>query len=82
MVLVRGGGRRPVDLRILTGPFLSFWSFADYLLPLAILEIYLSTKNGAGVSGRFSMAAGLLVVTVAMGVGIFEATIGIWLPHI
>jgi len=27
-----------------TGPFLNFFSLADYLLPLAILEIYLQTK--------------------------------------
>ena len=46
------------------GPFIMFWSFANYLLPLAILEIYLRTQTRAGVRGRFGMAASLLVVTV------------------
>jgi hypothetical protein len=29
------------------GPFLSFLSFAQYLLPLAVLEIYLRTRAAA-----------------------------------
>jgi hypothetical protein len=64
------------------GPFLSFLSFAQYLLPLAILEIYLRTQHRAGASGKLAMAAALLVLTVAMGVGIFGATMAMWLPRI
>src|SRR5687768_16992945 len=64
-----------------TGPFLSVWAFADYLLPLAILEIYLRTKDSASVRGRFAMAGGLVIVTLAMGVGIAVATMGMWLPR-
>lgn len=70
------------DPKTFTGPFLTFLSFADYLLPLAILEIYLRTRDRAGVSGRFAMAAGLVVVTVAMGIGIFVATMVMWLPRL
>ena len=70
------------DPKTFRGPFLSFWAFADYLLPLAILELYLRTKDRAGARGRFAMAAGLLVVTVAMGVGIVVATMGMWLPRL
>ncbi len=64
------------------GPFLSFLSFADYLLPLAVLEIYLRVKDRSGAPGKFAMAAGLLVLTIAMGIGIFGATMGMWLPRI
>ena len=64
------------------GPFLSLLSFAGYLLPLAVLEIYLRVKDRSGAPGKFAMAAGLLVLTIAMGIGIFGATMGMWLPRI
>lgn len=64
------------------GPFLDFLSFAQYLLPLAVLELYLRTGDRARAPGKFAMAAGLVVLTVAMGVGIFGAATRLWLPHI
>ena len=70
------------DPKTFQGPFLSFLSFAQYLLPLAVLEVYLRTKVGGGTSGKFAMAGGLLVLTLAMGVGIFGAAMGMWLPRI
>lgn len=70
------------DPKTFTGPFLNFLSFADYLLPLAVLELYLRTKERAGAPGRFAMAATLVVLTLAMGVGIFGATMGMWLPRL
>lgn len=69
------------DPKTFTGPFLNFLAFADYLLPLTILEIYLRVRDRAGVPGRLAMSAGLLVLTIAMGVGIFVATMGLWLPR-
>jgi hypothetical protein len=51
------------------------------VLPLAILEIYLLTRERAGAGGRFVMTAVLLVLTVAMGVGIFAAATVMWLPR-
>jgi hypothetical protein len=75
---------RPVGLTLdpFAGPFLTFLAFAQYLLPLAILELYFRTQDHAGAAGRFAMAAGLVVLTLAMGVGIFTATVGMWLPRI
>ncbi|MDP9191584.1 MAG: DUF2306 domain-containing protein [Acidobacteriota bacterium] len=69
------------DPNTFTGPFLNFLSFADYLLPLAILEIYLRTKERAGPIARFAVAATLVVLTIGMGVGIFAAAMGMWLPR-
>jgi hypothetical protein len=65
-----------------TGPFLTFWSFANYLLPLAILELYLRTTIRSSASARFAMATGLFVLTVAMGIGIVVATKVMWLPRL
>jgi uncharacterized membrane protein len=60
------------------GPFIFFWDFGCYLLPLAVLELYLRAKEGAGPRGRFAMAGGLAVLTVLMGVGIFGFTMISW----
>jgi hypothetical protein len=64
------------------GPLLTFMSFAESLLPLAVLELYLRTQERAGAAGRIAMAAGLLVLTLAMGAGISGAAMGMWLPNI
>ena len=65
-----------------SGPFLTFLSFGQYLVPLAVLEIYLRTQDRAGAAGRFAMAAGLFVLTVVMGAGIVAVTMVAFLPHI
>jgi tetratricopeptide (TPR) repeat protein len=64
------------------GPFLTFLGFAVYLLPLAVLELYLRTQERAGGAARIAMASGLFVLTVAMGAGILGATVGMWEPRI
>ena len=64
------------------GPFLDFLTFAQYLLPLAVLELYLRTQDHAAAPGKYAMAATLFVLTIAMGIGIFGATMGMWLPRI
>ncbi|HXH39215.1 MAG TPA: DUF2306 domain-containing protein [Thermoanaerobaculia bacterium] len=80
--IVLNHGPAGFDPKTFIGPFISFWSFANYLLPLAVLEIYLRTRDGSSVRGRLAMAAGLVVLTLAMGVGIFVATMVMWLPRI
>lgn len=70
------------DPKTFTGPFLSVLSFADYLLPLAVLELYLHVRDRGSVGGRFATAFSLLVLTVGMGIGIFAATMVMWLPRI
>lgn len=64
------------------GPFILFWSFAAYLLPLAVLEVYLRTRDRTGPTGRLAMAAGLFFLTALMGIGIFGAAGFMWLPQI
>jgi tetratricopeptide (TPR) repeat protein len=70
------------DPDTVTGPFLTFIVFAQYLVPLAVLELYFRAKERAGSPGRFAMAAGLVVLTVALGVGIFVVTMAAWMPQI
>jgi hypothetical protein len=52
-------------------PFLRFWTFGCYLVPLAVLELYLRAKDGRAALPRFAMAGALIALTLAMAVGIF-----------
>jgi hypothetical protein len=97
-LIIANKGLAGFNAATLQGPFHNFLSFAQYLAgaptvtaaanvaagvpPLAVLEIYLRTENQTGAPGKFAMAAGLLVLTIAMGIGIFGATKGMWLPRI
>jgi uncharacterized membrane protein len=70
------------DPTTFTGPFLTFVSFASYLLPLAVLEIYLRAQDHPGALRRFAAAGMLLVLTLAMAAGLFAVTMAIWVPQV
>lgn len=71
-----------IDYETFSGPFLAFLAFGQFLFPLAVLELYLFTQDRASTVGRFAMAGGLFILTILMGVGIFEATMNMWLPKL
>src|SRR5258708_21104396 len=56
------------------GPFLTFLSFAQYLVPLTVLEIYFRVKERDSAPGRIAMAASLFILAVSLGAGIFSVT--------
>jgi hypothetical protein len=74
---------RPVgfDPASFRGPFLDVLAFAQYLLPLAVLELYLRAKASKSALRAGMTAALLAACTVGLGIGIFGATMGMWLPH-
>ncbi len=76
--------QRPVgfDPKTFTGPFLTFLTFAESLLPLLVLEGYLWGQRRATARGRLAIAVTLGVITCAMAVGVFGALMGMWLPPI
>ena len=76
------GGPVGFDPTTFTGPFLVFLGFAQYLLPLAVLELYLRATDSGSDASRIAMAAVLVVLALAMGVGIGVATTGMWWPRI
>jgi hypothetical protein len=75
-------GSAPGHNDAFNGPFDFFLALAHTLLPVAILELYLFTQDRAGAPGRLAMAAGLMVCTVATGIGIFMAAQIFWLPRL
>ena len=64
------------------GPFTTFLTFAEYLLPLAVLELYLFAQDGGGAVRRFAAATVLFVLTLGMGAGVFGVATMEWLPSI
>lgn len=64
------------------GPALVAIAFLQYLLPLALLELYFRANGGGSAAARIATAGALLMFTLAMGAGIVVATMGLWLPHI
>lgn len=71
------------DPKAFAGPFLSFLSFAQYLLPLVVLELYfLARRPASGTALRFGVAALLALLTLATAAGVFGAFMGMWLPRL
>jgi len=70
------------DPKAFTGPFLTFLAFAQTLVPLAVLELYLRTQQRASTALRFALAVGISLLTVATAGGIFGAAMMMWLPRI
>jgi hypothetical protein len=70
------------DPQTFTGAFPTFMSFAQYLVPLALLEIYLRAQDRPGALRRMATAGMLFVLVLAMGAGIFAITIAIWVPQV
>jgi hypothetical protein len=70
------------DDKTFTGPFLTILTFAQTLIPLAMLELYLRAQRSASEWARASVAGVLFVLTIATGVGIFGAAMSMWLPRV
>jgi uncharacterized membrane protein len=68
------------DPATFSGPFLTFITFAQYMVPLTILELYFLAKERGKALGRLAMASGLVVAAVALGAGLFAVTVGVWMP--
>lgn len=80
--IVVNGGPVGFDPKTFSGPFLSFLGFAQYLVPLAVLELYFLAQDRRHPRGQFAMAGALVVLTLAMGGGIAAATAILWLPRV
>ena len=66
----------------LDGPFDRFWALGNFLLPLAILELYLWVKDQAGTRGTWAMSVLLGIFTLIMALGLAGAFGFAWLPHL
>lgn len=75
--------RRPVgfDPTTFTGPLLTTLTFAQYIVPLAILELYLRAQRpSAGATIRLATATLLFVLTIGTAAGVVAVTLATWIP--
>jgi len=70
------------DPETFQGPFLTFLSFAQYLLPLATLELYLRAQDHGTPRRRLAVAAVIFVLALVTAIGVFGASMALWLPHL
>lgn len=52
-------------------PFLTFWTFGCYLVPIAVAELYLRAKEHGGPAVRIAVGGLLVVLTLLMALGVF-----------
>lgn len=76
--------RGPVgfDPKTFTGPFLTFLAFAEYLLPLAVLQLWFHAQDHRGPRTDFATAGVLALCTLATLVGTAAAFAFLWRPHL
>lgn len=60
--------------------YFTFLGYGCFLVPLAVLELYLRAKESATPWKQFAMAVGLALLTLLMSVGIFGVASMMWLP--
>ena len=72
----------PGSTEALDGPFDRFLAFANYLIPLAFLELYLYAKKYGSVIGKYAVTCVVFVLALATAIGIFMALQIFWLPSL
>lgn len=77
-ILINGG---PVGVGDeLDGPFAISWAFGQYLVPLALYELYLRAQSYGGTASRLALAGTLALAALGIAAGIAMATLLMWLP--
>jgi len=80
--LVLNQGPVGFDPKTFQGPFLTVLSFAQTLLPLALLQWVFHAQSSRKPAVKLWVAGVLLLLTLAMAVGIAAAGMLMWLPRI
>ncbi len=70
------------DPSTFSGPFLTFIGFAQFLVPLAVLELYLRAKERPGAFRRMVTAGILFLLSLLIAAGVFAVSMGAWLPEV
>jgi uncharacterized membrane protein len=70
------------DMRTFSGPAITILGFAQTLVPLAILQLYLHAERSSEPLVRFAVAAVIGAATFVTGFGLLAAANKMWLPHL
>ena len=76
--------RAPVgfDPKSFSGPFLTMLAFAQFLLPLAVLELVFRAQTSQRAALRWATAGTVGLLTLLTALGIVGATLMMWWPHV
>ena len=75
-------GKVGYDSSVFFAPFFTIWTFGSYLLPLVMLEFYFVANRSKATLMRCIAAGFLLIFTIIVGLGSYNAFFGMWLPQI
>lgn len=70
------------DPRTFTGPTLTAIAWGQFLLPLAVLELFLRVQAGGSPGARRTLAIAVWVLTLLTLGGIAAATLVLWAPRL
>ncbi|MBC8024909.1 MAG: DUF2306 domain-containing protein [Steroidobacteraceae bacterium] len=70
------------DMKTFSGPAITILGFAQTLLPLAVLQLYLLAERSNQPLVRYAVAAVIGAATFVTGFGLFAAANKMWLPHL
>jgi hypothetical protein len=62
------------------GPFMYFWDFGCFILPLAILELYLRTRDSPVPRRKIALASGFVLMTILTIAGTVGVAVVLWVP--
>lgn len=71
-----------IDWETFTGPFVYFLGFAQYVVPLLVLELYFRARDHQQPASQVAVATLIVALTLFMAIGIFAASKGMWLPRL
>jgi uncharacterized membrane protein len=71
-----------IDSETFTGPFLDFIYFGQMIVPLLFLEIYFRAQDNHAAAPKIAATLLVLLATGITAVGVFAATMGMWLPEL
>jgi hypothetical protein len=76
--------RAPVgfNMKTFSGPFLTILAWLVYAGTLGFLEVYLRAYDSPRPAVKVAAAIMVACTTIVMAVGIFAATMGMWIPRI
>jgi uncharacterized membrane protein len=79
--IVVNRGPAGFDPRTFRGPTLSVLAFAQYALPLLVLELYFLAQQRGGPRAKAAMSAGLIAAALVTAAGSVAATRMLWAPR-
>jgi uncharacterized membrane protein len=73
-------GTGAFDLSVLKGGVLTFMIYGQYIVPLAVLELYFWTQRRGGRAAKLAMAGGLVAISLIMSAGVAAASMAFFVP--